>query len=454
MTVFAHRALLRDGWARNVRLEIEGGYISQITTAAKPEAGDISVDTLLPALSNLHSHSFQRAMAGMTEFRAQGRESFWTWRDLMYRFLDHLTPEEIGAIAAMAFMEMQRAGYAAVGEFHYLHHGPGGQTYDDLALLSGQIMQAAAETGIGLTHLPVLYSHGDVGQKPLAGGQLRFGNTLHGFIDLVERCKTIAQALPNDTVIGVAPHSLRATSPDDLEKVAEYCAKGPIHIHIAEQLREVEAVETVLGARPVAWLMDNAEVDHRWCLIHATHMTQTEILALAKSGAVAGLCPVTEANLGDGIFNGRDFLAAGGRFGVGTDSNVNISVSEELRLFEYGQRLIHRERNVMVAEAGSTGAALYAAALHGGAQALQRQSGTIAVGYLADLVAIDSTHPRLCALSDAQLLDGYLFAANDTVVTDLWSAGRHRVKGGHHVAEDSITGAYRKAMQALLERIG
>lgn len=454
MTVFARRALLQDGWAEDVWLAIDDGRISRISTATRPEAGDISVDTLLPALSNLHSHSFQRAMAGMTEFRARGRESFWTWRDLMYRFVDHLTPEEISAIAAMAFMEMQCAGYAAVGEFHYLHHGPGGQTYDDPALLSGQIMQAAAETGIGLTHLPVLYSYGDVGQKPLEGGQLRFGNTLDGFIDLVERCKTIAQALPEDTVIGVAPHSLRATSPDDLEKVAGYCEKGPIHIHVAEQLREVEAAETVLGARPVAWLLDNAEVDQRWCLIHATHMTQTETLALAKSGAVAGLCPVTEANLGDGIFNGLDFGAASGRFGVGTDSNVNISVCEELRLFEYGQRLTHRQRNVMAAEAGSTGAALYAAALKGGAQALQRQSGAIAVDYLADLVAIDSTHPRLCALSDARLLDGYLFAANDAVVTDLWSAGRHGVQGGQHVAADRITSAYRKAMRALVERIG
>lgn len=454
MKIFAHRALLDEGWTDDVRLALHDGKITEIIRTTKPKAGDVRVDTLLPALSNLHSHSFQRAMAGMTEFRAKGRESFWTWRDLMYRFLDRLTPDQIGAIAGMAFMEMQKAGYAAVGEFHYIHHAPGGQAYDDPATLSHQIMQAAAETGIGLTHLPVLYSYGDVGQKPLAGGQLRFGNTVDQFTELVARCKDTAKALPADTLVGIAPHSLRATCPDDLTQLLSQTPSGPIHIHIAEQTKEVENVQSVLGARPVEWLLDNADVDRRWCLIHATHTTEAETKAMAKSGAVAGLCPVTEANLGDGIFNGTTYLKAGGALGIGTDSNVNIALSEELRLLEYSQRLKHRERNMLVAGEGSTGATLYAGAAKGGAQALNRDAGVIAVGKLADMVAIDSNDPRLCALSDEQLLDGYLFAANDSIVTDVWSAGRHQVQSGRHVAQDRIISTYRTAMAELTANLG
>jgi len=454
MEVFAKRAYLQIGWAKDVRLTLRAGKIAEIATSAQAEPGDIRVDTLLPALSNLHSHSFQRAMAGMTEFRAEGRESFWTWRDLMYRFLDHLTPEQIGVIASMAFMEMQMAGYAAVGEFHYIHHAPGGQAYNDPAELSAQIMKAAAQTGIGLTHLPVLYTYGDVGQAQLAGGQLRFGNTVDQFAELVERCKAAAKAMPSDTCVGIAPHSLRATSPADLACIAAQTPTGPIHIHIAEQLKEVESVQDVLGAPPVAWLLDNTDVDRRWCLIHATHMTQAETIALARTGAVAGLCPVTEANLGDGIFNGREYLNAGGSFGIGTDSNVNIAVCEELRLLEYSQRLKHRERNILGVEDGSTGDALYVRAAKGGAQALNRNAGVIAQGRLADLVAIDSNDPTLCALTDSQLLDGYLFAANDRVVTDVWSAGRHQVQGGRHMARDDIVAQYRAVMATLTETFG
>lgn len=454
MKLFAKRAYLNTGWATDVRLIVDAGVITEIKTSAQAEPGDVTVDTLLPALSNLHSHSFQRAMAGMTEFRAKGRESFWTWRELMYRFLDHLTPEQVGAIASMAFMEMQNTGYAAVGEFHYIHHAPGGQRYDNQAELSMQVMHAAGETGIGLTHLPVLYTYGDVGQKPLAGGQLRFGNSVDQFAELVAQCKTAAKTLNSDTNVGIAPHSLRATSPEDLARIVAQTPEGPVHIHIAEQTHEVERVQEVLGARPVEWLMDNAAVDRRWCLIHATHMTEAETNSVAQSGAVAGLCPITEANLGDGIFNGSQFLRAGGTFGIGTDSNVNIALCEELRMLEYSQRLRHRERNVMVVDEGSTGETLYAGAAKGGAQALNRNSGEIAVGKLADLVAIDSNAPTLCALSDNQILDGYLFAANDNVVTDVWSAGRHNVQNGRHVAHDRIVANYRAAMAALAATLG
>ena len=332
--IFAERALLPDGWAEQVRITVTGGQISSVATAAVPQSGDARVSALLPALSNLHSHAFQRAMAGMTEHRIAGRDSFWTWRDLMYRFLDRLTPEQMEAIAALVFMEMQEAGYAAVGEFHYVHHQPGGGTYADIAELSNRIFAAAHLTGIGLTHLPVLYTYGGAGQQPLAAGQLRFGNTVDGFADLLEATRTAARALPADTRVGIAPHSLRATNPADLARALPLAAGNPIHIHVAEQPKEVADISAWLGARPVEWLLANTPIGADWCAIHATHMTAQETATLAKSGAVAGLCPITEANLGDGPFNGPGWLAAGGAFGIGSDSNVRISLTEELRTLE------------------------------------------------------------------------------------------------------------------------
>ncbi len=451
MTVHAKTALLGSDWVHDLRVDIEQGRIAALESGARAQPGDTCVDVLLPAPGNLHSHAFQRAMAGMTEVRAAGRESFWTWRTLMYRFLDRLTPDQIEAIAALVFMEMQEAGYASVGEFHYVHHQPGGTPYAQLSELSQRIFAAADQTGIGLTHLPVLYTYGGVRQEGLAGGQLRFGNDVDRFLRLVADCRA---ALPHaDSRVGIAPHSLRATSPDDLRQVLGQTPQGPVHIHIAEQEQEVADVEATLGQRPVAWLLDNADVDTRWCLIHATHMTDDETRALARSGAVAGLCPITEANLGDGIFNGAVYTEAGGAFGVGSDSNVRISLPEELRMLEYSQRLRDKARTVLVPGEGSVGHALYTGAARGGAQALGREAGEIAVGKLADLVAIDRTHPTLCALRDDQLLDGLSFAAPDGTVTDLWSAGRHQVRDGRHVARDTILPAYRAAMADLLADI-
>ncbi len=452
-TIFANRALLADGWAENLRLEVRDGRISRLTPNAAAMQGDTRVDTLLPALSNLHSHAFQRAMAGMTEYSLAGRDSFWTWRELMYRFTAHLTPDQVQAIAALVYLEMQEAGYAAVGEFHYLHHQPGGQPYDRLAELSDRIMAAAGETGIGLTHLPVLYSYAGVGEKPLEPGQQRFGNDVDRFCTLVDQARGALGSLPGDCRVGIAPHSLRATSPADLAQVIAAQGTGPIHIHIAEQPKEVAEVQAGLRARPVEWLLANAPVDANWCLIHATHMTEAETRAMAASGAVAGLCPITEANLGDGPFNGPTYLTAGGAFGVGSDSNVLISLTEELRTLEYSQRLRDLSRNVLVVGEGSVGLTLYCGAAMGGAQALDRDAGQIAEGKLADLVAIDSQNPALCALRSDQVLDGLVFASRDSVVTDLWSAGRHQVRNGRHIHRDRIIASYRTAIGGLLSAL-
>jgi len=451
--IFAERALLPDGWAEQVRITVAYGHITKVAKAAAPQPGDSRVSALLPALSNLHSHAFQRAMAGMTEHRIAGRDSFWTWRDLMYRFLDRLTPEQIEAIAALVFMEMQEAGYAAVGEFHYVHHQPGGGAYADIAELSNRIFAAAHLTGIGLTHLPVLYTHGGAGEQPLAAGQLRFGNTVDRFAALLEATRASARTLPADTRVGIAPHSLRATNPEGLARALPLAAGNPIHIHVAEQPKEVADITAWLGARPVEWLLGNTPIGADWCAIHATHMTPQETAALAKSGAVAGLCSITEANLGDGPFNGPGWLAAGGAFGIGSDSNVRISLTEELRTLEYSQRLRDIARNVMVAKEGSVGQCLYVGAALGGAQALGRKSGQIAVGNLADLTAIDLSHPTLCALAPDQVLDGLAFAAPDAVVTDLWSAGRHQVKDGRHIHREQIIAGWRKAVKGLIDAV-
>lgn len=453
MAIHAKRALLGEDWARDVRVSMDGARIAGVARDAAAGPDDTRVDTLLPASGNLHSHSFQRAMAGMTEQRASGRDNFWSWRELMYRFLDRLDPDQMEAIAGLVFMEMLEAGYAAVGEFHYVHHQPGGTPYDDLAELSGRICAAAAETGIGLTHLPVLYTYGGASKAPLKGGQQRFGNELDRFQAMVQAMGAHLARLPEDTALGVAPHSLRATAPDELAALLAAFSEGPVHIHAAEQTQEVEQVVDWLGARPVEWLLENAGVDARWCLIHATHMTEAETSGLAASGAVAGLCPITESNLGDGIFDGERYLGAGGTFGIGSDSNIRIALGEELRTFEYSQRLRDRARNVLAPADRSVGATLYTGALRGSARALSRDSGEIAVGRLADLVAIDGDAPALCALRDDQLLDGMIFASGEGIVRDVWSAGRHAVIEGRHIARDAIVARYRKAIASLIDDI-
>lgn len=449
--LFAPLALLPEGWARDVRVTFDGMRIAAVTPGAEPLPGDdrLTGRALLPAMPNLHSHTFQRAMAGMTERRGPGADSFWTWRALMYRFLDVLDPDEIEAIAALAFVEMLEAGFGSVAEFHYLHHQPGGTPYADPAELAHRIVAAATETGIGLTLLPVLYTYGGANAAALRGGQLRFGNDLNAFLKIHEAS---GKGLPADAVLGAAPHSLRATTPDQLAALAAALPAGPLHIHAAEQVQEVADVEAWLGARPVAFLLDTLGIDRRWTLIHCTQTTPDETARLAASGATAGLCPITEANLGDGIFDGPAYLAAGGVLGIGSDSNIRISLAEELRGLEYSQRLAHKARNVLAAPGASVGATLHAAALAGGARALARPCGAIAPGRLADLVAIDRDDLTLAPLAKAALLDGWIFAAGDRVVRTLWSAARPVVRDGRHVARDRVETRYRAALTSLLAR--
>jgi formimidoylglutamate deiminase len=446
MILHAKSALLPEGWARDVRIRVEGGRIVEVTSGVAGQGHGV----ILPAPVNLHSHTFQRAMAGMTESRTAGQDSFWTWRALMYRFLERLSPEDVQAIAAQAMVEMAEAGFSAVCEFHYLHHPVGGGTYADPAEMSGRIVDAARETGLGLTHLPVIYEQGGVDGRALAGGQLRFGSDPDTYARLLDGAGRALATMP-DAVLGVAPHSLRAVSRPTLARVAGM-TNGPVHIHIAEQVAEVAEVQAAWGARPVDWAVANLPVDGRWCMVHATQMTPAEVAALARTGAVAGLCPITEANLGDGIFDGPGWLAAGGRFGVGTDSNVRISLAEELRVLEYSQRLTLKARAVM-ADDRSTGRLLWEGAARGGAQAAGRGSGAIAVGEWADLLALETGDLRLEGLEGDQLLDAFVFAGRDGLVTDLWSAGRHIVQGGRHIARDAIAERFRATMRRLRDAL-
>ncbi len=451
--LFADVALTPDGWADNVRLTIApDGKIHSAEINASRRGGDehLANGILLPAPANLHSHAFQLAMAGMTEGRGpDGRDSFWTWRRLMYRFLEHLTPEHIEAIAAQAQVLMREAGYAAVGEFHYVHHHSGGEAYDDPAETSSRIAAAASRTGIGLTHLPVLYMQAGTDGACVVDGQLRFGCDLERFDALFQRAKATIAALPGDAAIGIAPHSLRAVPPEALAHVAELAPNGPIHIHIAEQTGEVDEIVERYGARPVEWLLANAQVDARWCLVHATHMTSEETDAVAQSGAVAGLCPITEANLGDGIFNGAQYCADGGAFGVGTDSNVCISLAGEMRTLEYSQRLRDRARSVLASADRSTGRFLFDAVCEGGARALSRQSGVLAPGHWADLLVLDGAKTELVGLARDAVLDAWIFSAGRGVVRHVWSAGRHVVRDGRHVERDAIAANYRHVLRDI-----
>jgi formimidoylglutamate deiminase len=448
-TLHCKSALLPDGWARDVRLQIAGGRITKVTRDAKPAAGDERVTIALPGIGNLHSHAFQRAMAGLTERRGQGDDSFWTWRSLMYRFVADMAPGDVEAVAAQAYVEMLEAGFTRVGEFHYVHHGADGSPYGDIAEMAGRIAAAADRTGIGLTLLPVFYAHGGFGGVGPGAAQARFLNDPGRYARLIAESRTALAGLP-DAVVGIAPHSLRAVTPDELAAILPLAGDGPVHIHIAEQVKEVADCLAWSAKRPVEWLLDAMPVDRRWCLVHATHITDEEANRLAGSGAVAGLCPITEANLGDGIFPAGAFQAAGGTFGVGSDSNVRISLTEELRLLEYGQRLQGQARNVMAGAAEkSTGRALFDGVLRGGAQALGIDGG-LTVGASADIVSLDADHPALVARTGDDLLDGFIFAGGDKLISSVWRAGEKVVSDGIHHRRAEVSVRYRRTLERLL----
>ncbi len=444
-------ALLPNGWAQGVSLAVHDGRISALHTGVSAAAGDECHAVAIAGLANVHSHAFQRAMAGLGERSGPGGDDFWTWRELMYSFVHRLGPDELEAIAALAFAEMLESGFTRVAEFHYLHHQPDGSPYGQVAELAIRIVAAAAETGIGLTLLPVLYSHGNFGGAAPGGAQRRFINDTERYSRLVAASHEAVRPLVGARV-GVAPHSLRAVAPPDLDLVAQLAIDGPVHIHVAEQIREVNDCLAWSGRRPVEWLLDHAAVDSRWCLVHATHLTPHEMRALAASGAVVGLCPVTEANLGDGVFPASGFLGAEGRFGVGTDSNIHIDAAAELCALEYSQRLTLQQRNVLAGAPGqSTGRRLFTAASHGGAQAAGFPDAALAAGCFADFLTLNVDHPSLVGRHEDELLDSWIFAAGKSAIDCVWRAGRKVVCGGRHVQHERISSRYREVLRRLLQ---
>ena len=446
--IHAATALTPEGWKADTRLTVEGATIVAVEAGAAPQPDDERCAILAPALCDVHSHAFQRGMAGLAERRGEAADTFWTWRETMYRFALAMTPDDVEAVASQLYVEMLEAGFAAVGEFHYLHHARDGTPYAAPAEIAARIVAAARATGIGLTLLPVFYAHSTFGGAPPRPEQRRFITDVEGFARLLEDCRALMSGLGP---VGVAPHSLRAATPAEIAAVVALADEGPIHIHAAEQIKEVEDCLDWSGARPIEWLLDNAEVDARWCLIHATHMTDEETRRLARSGAVAGLCPTTEASLGDGVFNAPLYLAEGGGFGVGSDSNVEIGVAAELKQLEYTQRLRRRARNVCALSAGSTGRALYQRALAGGAQALNRRSGALQPGAAADFVSLRADHPTLAGRSGDAILDAWIFSVGNPLVDCLWSGGRKVVVDGRHAAREPIAARYAAAMRRLAQ---
>jgi formiminoglutamate deiminase len=446
-TIHAQRALLPQGTAESVRVVIAGGRIAKVHVGVAPEPGDDRVGLIVPGVGNVHSHAFQRAMAGLAEVRGREADSFWTWREVMYRFALALSPDQMEAVAAQAYVEMLEAGFTRVGEFHYLHHDRDGGAYDDVAEMAARICAAAGATGISLTLLPVLYAHSGFGGTDPLPTQRRFVTGIDRFARLHEASRRHAAAL-DGAVVGVAPHSLRAVTPDELAVAASLDPARPVHIHAAEQTREVEDCLAWSGRRPVEWLIEHAGLDARWCLIHATHMTGDEARDLARSGATAGLCPITEANLGDGIFMGPEFRAAGGDLAVGTDSNVQIGLVEEMRQLEYSQRLGRRMRNVVSDGPGSTGLALMNAVHRGGARALGVPMPAIAENAAADLVAVDLDQPAFAAAQGDQVLDAWIFSAPPSI-DQVWVAGEKLVQNGRHVRRDEIAARYVQAVRDL-----
>lgn len=445
-------ALLPQGWADDVRLEIDSqGNLASISVGASAEGAERLRGPLLPGMPNLHSHAFQRAMAGLAEVAGNPNDSFWTWRELMYRLVGRLSPEQVEVIARQLYIEMLKAGYTSVAEFHYVHHDAQGQAYADPAELALRISQAASDAGIGLTLLPVLYSHSGFGGQPANAGQRRFIHSTDSYLELLQRLRPqLAQRSAQR--LGLCFHSLRAVTPEQLHAVLDAEAgAAPIHIHIAEQQKEVDDCLAWSGRRPLQWLFDNVSVDERWCLVHATHAQADEVAAMASSGAVAGLCLSTEANLGDGIFPAVDYLARGGRLGIGSDSHVSVSLVEELRWLEYGQRLRDQKRNRLYrGDQPMVGRTLFDAALNGGAQALGQPVGALQVGQRADWLVLDGDDPYIATAKDDAILNRWLFAGGDRQIRDVMVGGQWVVRDGRHAGEAQTAQAFAQVLRELL----
>lgn len=454
--IFCARALLPTGWAEAVCLRLdEAGMITDVevgegrrTASARPGDRLELTGAVVPGMPNLHSHAFQRLMAGLGQAGGETDDSFWTWRDAMYAIAGRVTPEQLEACAAGLYVEMLRRGYTTCAEFHYLHHGPDGVPYVDRAEMGKRVLAAGSRAGLGLTLLPVLYQRAGFSDDPVSHHQQRFCNSTDDYQRLVQ--SLLSATTESDLAcIGIAPHSLRAVGEVALRDVLGAGASGPVHIHIAEQRLEVEDCVANLGARPVEWLLDHFEVDAHWCLVHATHMTTIEGDRAAATGAVAGLCPTTEADLGDGIFPAEAWQQRGGAWGVGSDSNLRVCPAEELRLLECTQRLVTGRRNVMTDRGHGTGARMWTSAAQGGAQALGQPVGRIARGYRADLVALDLAHPGLDGLSGDEVLDTFVFAGNADMIDSVWVAGECQVERGRHRNEDQIMPAFHRALRDL-----
>ncbi|MBZ7924915.1 formimidoylglutamate deiminase [Ensifer adhaerens] len=445
-SVYADKVLLEGGWSRDVRITIADGRIKtiEVGVAALPE--DERHALIVSGMPNLHSHAFQYGMAGLAERRGPSSDSFWSWREIMYKFALTMSPDQAEAVALRLYVEMLEAGFTRVGEFHYLHHDRDGTHYSNPAEMAVRIASAARRSGIGLTLLPVFYAHSTFGGVQPNEGQRRFIHDPDSFERLIAGCQRAIVDF-DGAVLGVAPHSLRAATLEELATVSNLLPDAPVHIHIAEQTKEVEDCVAWSGKRPVDLLLDSQELSSRWCLIHATHMTDDETRRMAAAGAIAGLCPITEANLGDGTFNATVFGNAGGKFGIGSDSNVLIGIADELRQFEYSLRLQHRARNVLAEVEGSTGRALFDGAVEGGNIAMGRPQDGLKVGASADFVSLGLE--RLGHASDDALLDGWIFAGR-TAPVDVWVRGVKQVMGGRHRLRDEAERGYAKALKELL----
>ena len=454
--LFAADALLPSGWARNVLLRWDGqGRLLSVTPdAVAPQGVAQAAGPLLPGMPNLHSHAFQRAFAGLTEYRGEGADSFWSWRNLMYRFAARITPEHLEDIATWLYVEMLEAGFTSVCEFHYVHHDRGGVPYADDATLSHALLRAAQRAGMGLTLLPVLYQTSGFGNKPPRADQARFIRSTDNMLSLLERLAPVCRA--QEAVLGLAPHSLRAVPPDSLavalQGLTALDARAPVHIHIAEQTLEVDDCLAWSGQRPVQWLLNHAEVNPRWCLVHATHMTPQEYADAAHTGAVAGICPTTEANLGDGIFDMPRWQEAGGRWGVGSDSHACVNAAEELLMLEYSQRLSRHQRNVLASrDHPEVATAMTLAVVQGGAQASGRPVAGLVPGQRADFVALDAQHVVLAGLQAPSMHASHVFASHRTsALHSVWTGGVLRVHGGRHALHADAAQAFVRARAATI----